>query len=728
MRRFFAHSENPEGKKHELIDHLRAVAVAAKKFADPLGAAGLAYWAGLWHDLGKFHADFQAYLGDASARRGPDHSSAGAVLAARYCGALAFLVAGHHSGLDCVAGLKKRLSTKRSDPAVQKALEIACTALPSVVPTQDISDLFPDFTKQGRCEQRQAQRNQELFLRMLFSALVDADFLDTESHFRPDLASRRGAAPSLHALWRHFEADQAEISGKSESALQRARHAVYEACLRAAELPPGLFRLTVPTGGGKTRSGLAFALCHAITHGLDRVIVAIPYTSIIEQTADVYRRIFEDLGDEAVLEHHSAVADRDDGSDPVTEREQWTRLASENWDARLVVTTTVQLFESLFANRPARCRKLHNVARSVIILDEVQTLPPHLLDPILDGLAQLVLHYGVTAVLCTATQPALTENRYLKGLADVREIVPEPERLFQSLRRVNYELPGTEKWSWQRVAQEMRTAPQALTVVNAKKDALALLDALGEDPAVSHLSTLLCGVHRAEVLRDVRHRLADGEPCRLVSTQVVEAGVDLDFPLVLRAVGPLDRIVQAAGRCNREGKLPAGGRVVIFDPAEGGSPPGAYRTGFDTAAGMLGQGCDLHDPRTYERYFTLLFQGVETDREKIQDLRRSLDYPEVAKKFRLIDDDGAPVVVRPAGHEATVGGLLAVLRRAGEAPRWAMRKLQRFVVDVRSRLIAVYESRGLLSEVAPGLWEWLGGYDRLRGLVDTAHDPDHLVF
>jgi CRISPR-associated endonuclease/helicase Cas3 len=728
MAKTLAHSANAAGLTHDLVTHLLSVSDRAGAFAAKFGAAPLGRWTGLWHDLGKFHPNFQAYLKDSSAQRGPDHSSAGTVLAARHCDALAFLVAGHHAGLPSVSKLKERLSAKRSDPAVLKALELACAAVPSVTPAQALSDTLPDHARPRGREDRQALLNRELFLRMLFAALVDADFLDTESHFRPDQASRRGAALSLHDHWRLFEADQGAFSGQDASPLQRARHAVYEACLRAAELPPGLFRLTVPTGGGKTRSGLAFALRHAITHGLDRVIVAIPYTSIIEQTVDVYRKIFEALGDEAVLEHHSAPDDRDDGTDPVTERDQWTRLASENWDAPLVVTTTVQLFESLFANRPARCRKLHNVARSVVILDEVQTLPPHLLDPILDGLAQLVRHYGVTAVLCTATQPALTENRYLKGLADVREIVSEPERLFQSLRRVNYELPGTEKWSWQRVAQEMRTASQALVVVNTKKDALALLDALGDDLAVSHLSTLLCGVHRAEVLRDVRIRLAAGEPCRLVSTQVVEAGVDLDFPLVLRAVGPLDRIVQAAGRCNREGKLPTGGRVVIFDPAEGGSPPGAYRTGLDTAANMLGQGCDLHDPLTYERYFILLFQGVETDRERIQDLRQSLDYPEVAKKFRLVDDDGAPVVVRPDGHEATVGGLLAVLRRAGEPPRWAMRRLQRFVVNVRSRLVAVYEGRGLLSEVAPGLWEWLGGYDRLRGLVDTAHDPDHLVF
>jgi CRISPR-associated endonuclease/helicase Cas3 len=719
-----AHSENAVGRPHGLVEHLSAVADLAEAFARKFGAGTLARWAGLWHDLGKFHPDFQAYLKDPDARRGPDHSSAGTVLAARHCDALAFLVAGHHAGLHSIDDLKKRLSMKRNDPAVLEALASASQALLALTPTSNLAELLPDFARPRHGQDGERLRGREFFLRMLFAVLVDADFLDTEAHFRPESTADRGGAPSLGELWRRLEEAQAGISGKEETPVQRARHTVYEACLRAAELPPGLFRLTVPTGGGKTRSGLVFALRHALRYSLDRVIVAIPYTSIIEQTADVYRGI---LSGEAVLEHHSAVADRDDRADPVTERHQWVRLASENWDAPLVVTTTVQLFESLFARSPSRCRKLHNVARSVVILDEVQTLPPHLLDPILDVLAQLVRHYGVTVVLCTATQPALTANRYLKGLADVREIVPEPEKLFHSLRRVNYEPPGKEKWSWERVAREMQSAPQALAVVNTKKDALALLDALGDDPAALHLSTLLCGAHRGKVLTEVRRRLAGGEPCRLVSTQVVEAGVDLDFPLVLRAIGPLDRIVQAAGRCNREGKLPERGRVVIFDPAQGGSPPGAYRTGLDTAASLLGQGCDLHDPGTYERYFTMLFQGVETDREKIQDLRRSLDFPAVAAKFRLIDDEGAPVVVRPVGHEAAVGGLLTALRRSADPPRWAMRKLQRFVVNIRSRQVAVYEGRGLLLEVVPGLWEWQGGYDRLRGLVDAAHDPDLLV-
>ena len=255
---------------------------------------------------------------------------------------------------------------------------------------------------------------------MVFSALVDADFLDTERHFEPEQAAQRGQGASLDKLWEQFETAQGTLSGRKQGQLNEIRHEIYQACLRAADNPPGIFSLTVPTGGGKTRSGMAFALRHALVHSFDRVIVAIPYTSIIEQTADVYRGIF---GAESVLEHHSAVTVHEDSNDPLSYQEVWARLASQNWDAPIVVTTTVQLFESLFANRPSACRKLHNIARSVVILDEVQTLPPELLAPILDVLQDLVDHYQVSVVLCTATQPALQDGPYLKGLREVREII-----------------------------------------------------------------------------------------------------------------------------------------------------------------------------------------------------------------------------------------------------------------------------------------------------------------
>ncbi len=720
-----AHSANAKGNRHDLVEHLQCVANLARTFAAKFGAGELGYWAGLWHDVGKVHPVFQQYLLDcernpAKHHRGPDHKRAGALLAAQRHELLAFLIAGHHGGLpsrtDLVDWLRDKTKAKPAQEAIQSIPQYLnpiepMTALP--IPLHLTSALDTEF-----------------FIRMLFSALVDADFLDTERHFNSEQSGNRINPLPLSELWSRFVANQEHLAGRgSAGQVNTLRHEVYEACVQNATLSPGFFRLTVPTGGGKTRSSMAFALQHALVYGLDRVIVAIPYTSIIEQTAEVYRNIF---GEHAVVEHHSAVNYTDDSADPVSLGDVWARLAAENWDAPIIVTTTVQLFESLFGRKTISCRKLHNLARSVLILDEVQTLPPGLLTPILDGLQQLVAHYGVSVVLCTATQPALDDSPYLKGLQNVREIVSEPTHLFTKLGgRVRYELPfAAEPWSWDRVAQEMRTTPQALAVVNTKNDALALLEAL-QDPEAFHLSTLLCGAHRRALLREVKHRLAEGLPCRLVSTQVVEAGVDLDFPLVLRAVGPLDRIVQSAGRCNREAKLTVG-RVVVFAPEEGKLPPGVYKSATSTSVNLLKRpGFDFNNPASYLEYFRLLYQVVETDEERIQELRAGLKYREVAERFRLIKDDTTPVVVRYRGQDNTdnmVDRLLSyVQHQDGALPRWLLRQLQPYIVNVRTRMIREYQREGFLSELVPGFWEWLGRYDTLKGLVVANRDPEELV-
>ena len=704
---------------HDLQEHLTKVAELAKIFASKFGAGEFGYWAGIWHDLGKLHPDFQAYLANPTPARGPDHKGAGSIVASQICEPLAFLVAGHHGGLPSRADLKNWLKEKARAPRVVEALQLAQTSFAILKPSPQLA--LPSHVR--------TELDAEFFLRMVFSALVDADFLDTERHFNSEKADQRIGAPSLPELWVRFARDQSKLSKNDAGRVNSVRHEVYEACVRAAAQPPGFFRLTVPTGGGKTRSGMAFGLQHALANGLDRVIVAIPYTSIIEQTADVYRGMF---GDTAVLEHHSAVVFKEEMSDPVSLNDVWSRLAAENWDAPIVVTTTVQLFESLFGRKTTSCRKLHNITRSVVILDEVQTLPVGLLTPILDALRQLVAHYHVSVVLCTATQPALEDSPYLKGLPDVREITPQPARLFAELGdRVQYQLPHAgETWTWSRVAEETSRAEQVLAVVNTKNDALALLDAL-QDPVALHLSTLLCGAHRREVLHEVKRRLAEGLPCRLVSTQVVEAGVDLDFPFVLREIGPLDRIVQAAGRCNREGKLTAG-RVVVFDPVEGKLPPGVYRAATQTSRNqLLRPGFDFNRPELYLEYFRSLYQVVETDKDRIQELRKTLNYPDVAQRFRMIDDETAAIVVRYRGLDGAddeVDRLLSyVHRQDSKLPRWLLRQLQPYLVNVRTRLIDDYRREGFLNEITSGLWEWLGRYDLVRGLTLANRDAEELV-
>ncbi len=726
-----AHTRNALGLRHDLAAHLRGVAGLAREFAADLGAPDLGYYLGLWHDLGKFHPRFQEYLlaceREPGVRRsGPDHKGAGAALAKRHVSIAAFLVQGHHGGLQSRPALRAWLEERERAQDVKEALALARAAIPDLEPPGPLP--FPPFAVND-------PGAAELLLRLLFSALVDADFLDTEAHFSPDRAAARGESVTLSELWKRFEQDQERLAtavreaGRANDAVIRARDDIYRACLAAAERPPGLFRLTAPTGSGKTRAAMAFALRHALQHGHRRVIVAVPFLSITEQTAEVYRRVFEDPGGRpVVLEHHSGASVGGEDDEDFRERGVWSRLAAENWDAPIVVTTTVQLFESLFAARPARCRKLHRLARSVIILDEAQALPSHLLTPILDVLRQLVAHYGVTAVLSTATQPAFEAIPPFRELK-ATEIVPEPARYFRDLARVEFDWRLDRPLPWPEVAEVIRAEQQVLAVVNTKRDALALLGAL-QDPDALHLSTLLCGAHRRRVIAEVTRRLQEGLPCRLVSTQVIEAGVDLDFPVVVRAFGPLDSVIQAAGRANREGRR-AQGRVVVFEPAEGGLPGGAYRTGTDVARVVLQrrQG-DLHDPATPYQYFEELYKalGSATDREGIQQLRQAFDYPETARRFRMIDDDTDVVVVTSYGtaeERQRVRTLVERLRSGAPDARELLRRLQPYVVSVRRREAARYRQQGLIDEVMPGVGEWLGGYDDVTGLA--APDPEQLV-
>ncbi len=714
-----AHTAGAAGKPQPLSEHLLAVARLAAELARPQGeaAAALAYWLGIFHDLGKATTAFQRYLKEASEgkpARSVPHSIWGALLLAlpflseKRPPLLSLPVLGHHSQLK-EPGLATQdlIEAKEKSPELLEETEEYLRAQPFELPRAE-----------GLVAETKTRT--EMALRFLFSTLIDADRLDTEAHFDPATAAQRKGYPSLADMWQLLREDQEVlIASAPPTKVNRVRREVYEACLSAAEQEPGFFRLTVPTGGGKTRSGLAFALKHALHHGLRRVVVAIPYTSIIDQTADVYRQIFSSLGGEAVLEHHSALEPPE--GETLDSQHIRQRLATENWDHPLIVTTTVQLFESLFANRPSKVRKLHNLARSVILIDEVQTLPPELLRPTLDALRHLVDHYGTAVVFSTATQPAFELSERVpefKG-AKVKEIVTNFEQHFAALQRVHYQYEN-ERFTWPQVAAAIRRKPQVLVVLNTRKDALALLDELKEEPDVFHLSTLLCGAHRREVLAEVRRRLASGEPVRLISTQVVEAGVDLDFPEVWRAVGPLDRIVQAAGRCNREGRRERG-KVVIFNRDEGTQPRGSYRGGIGEAQALIAlRGPEaLHNPDIFREYFMRLFEVVDIDKKRIQDLRKELNYPEVAEKYRLIENDTVPVVV-PYGDAWQK--LQAYLDRPSRAT-W--QHLQPYLVNVYR--YDVTKHRGCLEEVGQNIHKWLCEYDVLRGLSERLADPADLV-
>ena len=673
---------------HLLQNHLQKVAQLAKRFAGRYGSL-FAEYAGLLHDLGKFQEAFQKYIRNASGfekenahledvestklRKIP-HSTAGAKYAVEHLNPffghlLAYLIAGHHAGLADWYGkgsLKRRL---------QQADDELVASLSGLVESSLSEDFFPlsddDLKRDFFAFWEDGAKLEELhiWLRFLFSCLVDADFLDTEAFMNgyadadtAQAAGLRPKFPGLDELHRRYEQYMSQLHEKSDkdSFLNQKRHAILQQCFSAAETDRTLFSLTVPTGGGKTLASLGFALKHALKFGKKRIIYAIPFTSIIEQNADVFRKA---LGDDVVLEHHSnlEVADNKETAK--------TRLATENWDAPLIVTTNVQLFESLFAAKTSRCRKIHNIADSVVILDEAQQLPRDFQKPITDMMRVLARDYGVTFVLCTATQPELGKNidafgrTVLEGLPDVREIVADKIALSEKLRRVRIKMPSSngETQSWQEIADEIAARPCVLAVVNTRKHAQKLFAALPSDGIKLHLSANMCATHRSEVIALVRRYLALyhagslHKPLWLVSTQLIEAGVDLDFPCVYRAMAGLDSIAQAAGRCNREGKLPQLGEVVVFR-AEEGAPSGSLKQGQDITEEMLKAGLlgDPLSPSAFTEYFRRFNGKGDVDKHDIARLLTAeasnenplaIKFRTAAERFRLIDNQGVTLVV-----------------------------------------------------------------------------------
>ncbi|MGQ0701253.1 MAG: CRISPR-associated endonuclease Cas3'' [Panacagrimonas sp.] len=729
---------------HLLADHLCAVSAGAANNAQSWGGSDWAALAGLWHDLGKYAADFQHYIRAASGFEREnahvegigvrvDHSSAGGVHAIRKLGkpgiVLANLILAHHAGLYDASDIERRLQGEKENAEGRYQ-----AALVAAIP-QDIlhTDLKPAMSVPGGYVTQGAYA---LWLRMLFSCLVDEDFLDTENYMNGGRVPYRSSIPSLADLKPRFDAHMARFDADTEVKAVRMR--VLHECRSAAAQAPGLFTLTVPTGGGKTLSSMAFALEHALLYGQRRIIYAIPYTSIIEQTADVFRGIFGDT----VIEHHSnAESDKENAR---------SRLACENWDAPIIVTTNVQFFESLFAARTSRCRKLHNIADSVVILDEAQLLPPGFLQPILDVLNLLTRHYGVTVVLSTATQPALTSRAWsggnLRGLENVREIVTDPDGLYRMLKRVDVQMPESLEapTSWPDIADRLCREDNVLAIVSRRADARELFRLMPQ--GTIHLSALMCGAHRSDVIKRIKSRLAerrenpDAEPVRVVSTQLVEAGVDLDFPVVYRALAGLDSIAQAAGRCNREGRL-SSGTVHVFVPPKG-APPGLLKLGEQaTRSLMSGHRGDPLDRALFTRYFEQLYRGCDLDEKQVcaeldtsRFNRGSLNLRTAAEKFKLIDNEesGYRSVFVPYRRDASddqYAILLASLRKDGPQ-RWLLRKLQRYSVSLPGHEFDKLLKHRDAEEVFPGLFALKSEaqYNPSLGLcVDEPLSPEALV-
>ncbi len=743
-----AHSPNESGEWHALTDHLEGTGRLAAEFADPFGAASLAGWLGRSHDLGKACAAWQEALRAVAGTNRPTgvgHKAHAAYVARSLSSQAASLVAasallGHHSGMP------DRASRDASRSGVVQSLRNTALAAPAEEALKALVGAgYPDLRAEAAQVRlpgwlalppsgEDAGRRMEMLTRMAFSALVDADFLDTEAHFAELPVPRVAPLADFGQILAEFSAARGVLlAGSGGSAVAAVRERIYRSCFDSAEQPPGLFRLPAPTGAGKTLSVAGFAARHAALHGLRRVVFAMPFTSITTQNAAVYRQVFDTPGQPRVLEHHSAVLDGQIGPS------LWRKLAAQNWDAPIVVTTTVQLFESLLTNRPSKARRLHRLSRSVIVLDEVQALPLHLIPLLLDLLKALIQDYGATVVLCTATQPEFWALPVWEQFP-AADVLPDEAQVRSDLRRVTYRWRTDPPAPWSQVAAWVAGENAALAIVNTTRDAQDLhreVAALANPGAeVLHLSTRMCAEHRREVLGRVRALLANGDPVLVVSTQVVEAGVDLDFPVVFRALAPAESIAQAGGRANREGRLADGGRVVVFNPAEGGSPQGSYRTATSiTRALFADRHLDPDEPEALASYYRDLFgkllpAGHSSASDQIQSLREDLSFASTAEAFKMIDDGGVPVIVEWRDDEGHARGLVGRLLRGERLEPCGWRFLQGRSACLPKSTAAEAVRRGLAISVRGGLDDsheaalllWCGNYDEWRGV-----DPQEIT-
>ena len=680
-----AHIDNAdEIKYHSLKDHLEETAKLASSFARSFNSEQWAHIGAICHDIGKYNQAFQDYLSHKCGLTNipypkTEHAVQGALFLKQFtnnkCKELYkifdCLIACHHTGLQDYSHLNSRFDGK--DLHFLKGNVFASELsknikIPNNIPCKKISELH-------------------LWIRMLFSCVVDADFLDTEYFYdnnkRALRASNKNIVSLKELLNKSFnDRDESlKLSDKFNSPINKVRRDILEQCNNASKEKPGFFTLQVPTGGGKTLSSMSFALNHAVFHGKERVITVIPYTSIIEQTSQILKNIFGELN---VLEHHSNI--------DIDNVKTQNKLASENWDAPIIVTTNVQFFESLLASRTSQCRKIHNIANSVIILDEAQMLPVEFLYPVLDVLKTLVTVFKCTVVICTATQPVLSgtigeQSVKFSGIDEqqITPIIKNPIHLFESLKRTNIIDKTKEIQCWRSLTDEIIKNKQSLTVVNRRRDCRELWDILSEKSNKPiHLSALMCGQHRADVIDLIKSKLNNHEDIHVVSTQIVEAGVDIDFPVVFRSIGGLDSIAQAAGRCNREGKLAVGNVYVFRSPKP--SPVGLLRKGENTTSKM--SSLDI-TPDNFLKYFKNFYGNVndfgeDTYKEYLCNDAGKLDFnfKSASDWFKLIDDEKSKsIVVLYESNKRSSFDIICKIKKNG-FNRYYARLLQRFIVNV----------------------------------------------
>lgn len=657
--RYIAHKD---GKREQLIkDHLEGTAERTGEFAEKFGKKEWGYCCGMLHDIGKYSEEFQRKIQEDTNDR-VDHATAGAQVCKElggYYPILSYCIAGHHAGLPDYGNTA--ISSSLCGRWKKRICDYQAYKDEIKIPKLDTDPIV--FSK---------DRNMDFalgtFIRMLYSCLVDADFLDTES-FMKNGDTGRNSGDSMETLQNRLEKHISEwLKNTDTDTINGRRTEILKNCIKEGKQKEGIFRLTVPTGGGKTLASLAFALEHAVRNHKDRIIYVIPYTSIIEQNAQVFREI---LGEDNVLENHCNVDYES------SEEFKPMQLASENWDKPVVVTTNVQFFESLFANKSSKCRKLHNIANSVVILDEAQMLPMDYLKPCTAMLQELVDGYRTSIVLCTATQPTL--DAFFRENALIKELCPRMEEQFQFFQRVNYQNLG--KIRCDVLLEKLKRENNALCIVNTKKTAQMIYKEI-DGEGIYHLSTSMYPKHRKRVLKKIRERLKNNEKCIVISTSLVEAGVDLDFARVYRQIAGLDSMIQAAGRCNREGKRKLSESMVYIFDLEESYPVQSQRQQMDVSKGILQDYADIADLKAITDYFTRLYhyRGTSLDKKKIMDEFQKMEcnFAKVAKEFRLIEENTKMIFIN---REPEADELLQELRIKG-VTRERMRKAGQYCIQV----------------------------------------------
>ena len=717
--RYFAHSKNDQGSAHDLVSHLNGVVAIMKTFTDNPIYEKIFQTTGLLHDFGKYQPGFQKYLREGGRRGSVPHSSWGAAIAVQHNQfEAAFAIDGHHKGLPDKGSLKTDIY--EFEEPEHPLLASVCHEFFRENPVDEKEIDYNDTGLKGT--------EKELFIRMLFSALTDADWLDTEKHFDNSSSEKRSTKvfdpPFL------LEKLEKEIGGKSKAGqLNTLRNEVRNYAISKAKSKTGFFSMTLPTGMGKTLASVSWALNHAQHNKLKRIIIVLPFISIIDQTAQELKRIF---GEDWVLEHHSNFVDDEEADKNIADEnlieEAYTRrLATENWDYPIIVTTSVQFFESLFGNKPARCRKVHNIAQSVVIFDEVQTLPKELVLPTLSMLKNVQKVMGTSFLFCTATQPAFQKSEGFDGIESIQSLVENPRAVFDTTRRVvylpinNYEPITIEDLS----EKLLKHNDSALCVFNTKKQALLFFNEIQNRSSykVFHLSTGMYPEHRKKVIRNIRTCLCNKEKIVVSSTQLIEAGVDFDFPSVYREIAPLESIIQSAGRCNREGKMDRSGEVYIFSIEGSGSPNKQYRSLSEFANSMYKTNETLlYEHDFFGDYYRKVFKlFIPEDRKNIGQSRLGFNFKTVAESYHLIENKTTPIFILCEESKA----VYEKIRYKPMLSRYDYRALQQYSVQVYDNFMK--ENIGKMGIEPQGYWKWFGVYDQNYGITGNAQLDTYIV-